>query len=61
MAVSLVRGDRDARWWLRETKATAVAEERRTVTQTTMSSCVVVAPSLPPCGQPDISPTAPER
>ncbi|XP_021929802.1 uncharacterized protein LOC110834682 [Zootermopsis nevadensis] len=59
LVVSLAQADRDARWLLRRTEATAVVEERRTITQTTMSSCIAVAPSLLPCGQPEILPTAP--
>ena len=58
LSVCLVKADRDARWLLPGTDITAVVHERRTVTQTTMSSCVVVAPSLQPCDRPDIAPTA---
>jgi hypothetical protein len=58
LAVSLVQADRDARWLLRGTEAATMVEEQHTITHTTMSSCIVVAPSLLPCGQLDISPTA---
>ena len=58
LAVCLVQADRDARWLLPGTDVTRVVEQRRTVTQTEMSSCVVVAQSLQPCGRPDIAPSA---
>lgn len=61
LVICLVNADRDARWLLPGTDFAAVVHERRTVTQTTMSSCVVVAPSLEPCSRPDVAPTAPTQ
>ena len=40
---------RQARWFLSRGDVTEVVEEERKVTQVTPWSCVVVAPSLPPC------------
>lgn len=46
-----VRGSspRQARWFLSRADVTEVVEEEKMVTQVTPWSCVVVAPSLPPC------------
>ncbi|XP_052121608.1 calphotin-like [Frankliniella occidentalis] len=40
---------RQARWFLSRADVTEVVEEEKVVTQVTPWSCVVVAPSLPPC------------
>lgn len=41
--------NRQARWFLSRADVTEVVVEEKLITQVTPWSCVVVAPSLPPC------------
>ncbi|PSN30548.1 hypothetical protein C0J52_24013 [Blattella germanica] len=55
---------RDARWWLGDTRVTTTKLERLLVTETTHSSCIMVAPSLPRCRgmrQMKIAPSPPTK